>query len=210
MATKQKAQRRSSDQIRALVVEAAEHLFTEHGYAQTTMRAIAAEAEISLSVLHRHFPRKEQLFSAVFVGPFLASFEEFGAAWHARPDDEGATIGAFIRDLHRNLAGHRHTLVTLLAVGENPDAELVEEVRAELGEAWSSLQIIPPQIADQVASDNPNAARDLNMLIVALVTGLVLFNPWVAAARDGEDDQGLVDLAAALAAELLEREASTA
>jgi AcrR family transcriptional regulator len=176
-----------------LIFEAATELFAERGYTQTTMRDVAATAGISLSVLYRQFSSKERLFSATFVAPFLSSFERFPPS-----SDHGDAVGEFIRDLHDNLTTHRHTLTTLLSALETPDPALVDEVRDGLGDAWRSLQLAAP-IGPGGATAGADQARDANMLGVARVAGLVLFKPWVLAARDG-DDQPLVDLAGAFAA----------
>jgi len=187
-----RAPRRSTDEVRALIVEAATGLFAERGYTQTTMRDVASSAGIALSVLYRQFDSKERLFSATFVAPFLQSFERFRdgrvATAGDRPSDE-RLVGEFIRDLHDNLAGHRRTIITLLAALEDPSTELIDEVRAGLGEAWQNLHLAGP-----ASAASPDRERDANMLVVAMVAGLVLFQPWVLAARDG-DDEPLVELA---------------
>jgi AcrR family transcriptional regulator len=194
---RKRAPRRSTEQVRALIVEAASDLFAERGYNQTTMRDVASAAGIGLSVLYRQFESKERLFSATLVAPFLASFEHFRAnrpfAPNGGPSDQ-ELVGEFIRDLHHNLVEHRRTIITLLAALEDPDTELIDEVRAGLGDAWRNLQLAaPPQPQESGAA--PDRVRDANMLVVAMTVGLVLFQPWVIAARDG-DDQPLVELAA--------------
>jgi len=189
--------RRSTEEVRALIVDAATRLFAERGYAQTTMRDIAATARIALSVLYRQFSSKERLFSATLVAPFLASFEHFPAGQLSGPDDE-QLVDHFIRDLHRNLTTHRRTIVTLLGALEAPGAELIDEVRAGLGDAWRHLQLAAPS-EDHDTTVGNDRSRDANMLVVAVVAGLVLFQPWVSAARNG-DDQPLVDLASTFCA----------
>jgi AcrR family transcriptional regulator len=196
-----RASRRSTPEVRALIVSAATELFAERGYTQTTMRDVASTAGIGLSVLYRQFSSKERLFSATFVAPFLASFERFRANRPSQADGAPANeqlVGDFIRDLHHNLATHRRTIITLLGAREDPGTELIDEVRAGLGDAWRNLQLAAPTGAESTmaASDR---TRDANMLVVALVAGLVLFQPWVIAARDG-DDQPLIDLAGTFSA----------
>ena len=200
-ASSKRASRRSTQEVRELTVVAASELFAERGYTQTTMRDVASKAGIGLSVLYRQFPSKERLFAATFVAPFLASFEQFRDD-RARKSGGALTdeqvIGEFIRDLHRNLTTNRRALVTLLAALEDPGRELIEEVRSGLGDAWRNLQLAGP--TDPGGSTPArDEVRDANMLIVAMVVGLVVFQPWVVAARDG-DDQPLVDLAAAFSA----------
>ncbi|WP_430334107.1 TetR family transcriptional regulator [Rhodococcus sp. ACT016] len=52
---------RKKRKTRALIREHAMRLFTEQGYAQTTVDQIAAAADVSPSTFFRYFPSKEQL-----------------------------------------------------------------------------------------------------------------------------------------------------
>src|SRR3954469_9348050 len=55
----------SASTPRALV-DVAETLFTEHGYAATSLDAIVAGAEVTKGALYHHFSGKQALFEAVF------------------------------------------------------------------------------------------------------------------------------------------------
>src|SRR3978361_1059325 len=48
------------------LVEVAEELFTEHGYANTSLDAIVAGARVTKGALYHHFSGKQALFEAVF------------------------------------------------------------------------------------------------------------------------------------------------
>ena len=48
------------------ILDAAEFLFVEHGYAATSLRAIATEAGVNLAATNYHFGSKLGLFGAVF------------------------------------------------------------------------------------------------------------------------------------------------
>jgi len=48
------------------LVEVAEALFTEHGYANASLDAIVAGAEVTKGALYHHFSGKQALFEAVF------------------------------------------------------------------------------------------------------------------------------------------------
>ena len=48
------------------LVEVAEQLFTEHGYANTSLDAIVAGADVTKGALYHHFSGKQALFEAVF------------------------------------------------------------------------------------------------------------------------------------------------
>jgi len=56
-----------SASTRRALVEVAEDLFTEHGYAATSLDAIVAGAEVTKGALYHHFSGKQALFEAVFA-----------------------------------------------------------------------------------------------------------------------------------------------
>src|SRR3954449_2480460 len=58
-------QQYSASTKRALV-DVAEELFTEHGYAATSLDAIVAGADVTKGALYHHYSGKQALFEAVF------------------------------------------------------------------------------------------------------------------------------------------------
>lgn len=55
-----------SASTRRALVDAAEVLFTRHGYAATSLDAIVAEAQVTKGALYHHYSGKQALFEAVF------------------------------------------------------------------------------------------------------------------------------------------------
>ncbi len=55
-----------SASTRRALIEVAEELFTEHGYAATSLDAIVAGAQVTKGALYHHFSGKQALFEAVF------------------------------------------------------------------------------------------------------------------------------------------------
>ena len=55
-----------SASTRRSLVDVAERLFTEHGYAATSLDAIVAGAEVTKGALYHHYSGKQALFEAVF------------------------------------------------------------------------------------------------------------------------------------------------
>ena len=55
-----------SASTRRALVDVAEELFTEHGYAGTSLDAIVAGADVTKGALYHHFSGKQALFEAVF------------------------------------------------------------------------------------------------------------------------------------------------
>ncbi|WP_103354819.1 TetR/AcrR family transcriptional regulator [Amycolatopsis sp. CA-128772] len=65
-----------SEETRSLIVTTAMRLFTENGYNRTTMRAIAAEAGVSVGNAYYYFSSKEQLVQGFYdemAGQHLAA-----------------------------------------------------------------------------------------------------------------------------------------
>src|ERR1044072_8027959 len=51
---------------RRALVEVAERLFAEHGYAATSLDAIVAGADVTKGALYHHFSGKQAIFEAAF------------------------------------------------------------------------------------------------------------------------------------------------
>ncbi len=71
-------QRRSREDVLALIRSSALQLFAERGYAGATTQEIARNADVSETLLFRHFGDKAGLFDAVVSAPFLKIMESFG------------------------------------------------------------------------------------------------------------------------------------
>lgn len=56
-----------SDRTKALILRAARERFAAQGYERTTIRAVAADADIDPSMVMRYFGSKEQLFDAALA-----------------------------------------------------------------------------------------------------------------------------------------------
>jgi len=200
MTAARRATRRSTEEVRELILNTATELFAEHGYAQTSMRDIATRTDISLSVLYRQFSSKDELYSATLLAPFLESFEEFAAAWSSQVDtpwDDEKLIGEFVSDLYSNLTDNRALLVTLLAA-EDDSSAMLDRARNSLTSSLSDLRLM----AEHEAGRRPWLTRDQvavsNSLMVALVTGLVLLKPLLEQTPAG-DPRTVVRAAARLA-----------
>ncbi|MFO1422681.1 MAG: TetR/AcrR family transcriptional regulator [Candidatus Competibacteraceae bacterium] len=55
------------DDTRQRLLDAAEALFAEHGFAETSLRAITTQARANLAAVHYHFGSKDELLRAVFA-----------------------------------------------------------------------------------------------------------------------------------------------
>src|SRR3954468_8231493 len=70
---------------RELIEEAAARLFAEHGYAGTTLDAVAARAHVTKPMVYRHFRSKKHLYLAL-LGRHRDDMPSFFERTAAEPD----------------------------------------------------------------------------------------------------------------------------
>ena len=83
---------------KARIINAAERLFAEQGFAQTSMREITAKAEVNLAAVNYHFGNKNNLIQAVFQRYFeqlMPSLDE-SLATVCKDDSVKAVLTRFI------------------------------------------------------------------------------------------------------------------
>jgi AcrR family transcriptional regulator len=97
--------RRAGSEVRALLLDAAQELFAERGFAGTTTREIAARAGVSETLLFRHFSSKQTLFDVTVIEPFDAYIARYTGDWMgdgamtAPPEDIIRDLVATLYDL---------------------------------------------------------------------------------------------------------------
>lgn len=134
--------KRSSAEVRELLVNAAAKLFGERGYSGVSTRQIAEAAGVGEAVLWRQFGTKANLFSvavsdpiAAFISRFVESFPAYIAKLKATrplpPPERGAH--AFYGGLYDELQAQKELLLALIA------AEAFEPSIHEARQGGSSL-----------------------------------------------------------------------
>ena len=66
----------SSDRTRAAILDAAERLYADRGFADVTLRDIVAAADVNLAAVNYHFGSKDELIAELFVSRSLATNRE--------------------------------------------------------------------------------------------------------------------------------------
>jgi AcrR family transcriptional regulator len=65
-----------SDQTRGAILNAAERLYADRGFADVTLRDIVAAADVNLAAVNYHFGSKDELIAELFVSRSLATNRE--------------------------------------------------------------------------------------------------------------------------------------
>lgn len=94
--------RRKGELTAERILDAAERLFSERGYAGTSLRDVAAAVELRIPSLYNHFSSKDALYGAVLargIGPVLELLGEFARQPRARRDTDAilARVVAVLR-----------------------------------------------------------------------------------------------------------------
>lgn len=98
------------------ILDAAEELFAERGFAETSLRMITSKAGVNLAAVNYHFGSKNALIQSVFarfLTPFSATLEAEFDELEARPGERspsveeilGALTGSAVRMPQRNERG---------------------------------------------------------------------------------------------------------
>lgn len=85
-----------ADSTQAKIVQAAHDLFITQGYHGTSMRAVAAQAEIALGGIYNHFDSKEDLFVAV-----LEAYHPYHQMVPVLQEAEGETVEDYVDNAAR-------------------------------------------------------------------------------------------------------------
>jgi AcrR family transcriptional regulator len=98
------AWRRKGELTAERILDAAEALFAERGYAGTSLRDVATRVELRIPSLYNHFSSKDALYAAVLargIGPVLELLAEF-AAQSAAERDTSALVARVMAALRRH------------------------------------------------------------------------------------------------------------
>lgn len=88
------------------ILDAAESLFAEKGYYQTTMQMIADSAEFSVGYLYKHFSGKEEMYKEM-VQYHLGRFDELAAEVEAQGLSPLEEIHCTYQEICRHFNRHR-------------------------------------------------------------------------------------------------------
>ncbi len=151
------------------IVDAARTCFAEHGFAGTTVEAIALRAGVSNGLLYKHFQGKEHLFQAV-VGDIIRDWVRALVPAESEALSPARKLEAMFR---RSVAFCRTNPLLPAVLSGDKRFELARIGQPERGRVHAHRQLIASVLADGIAkgdfrSDLPvDATADLIQLIHA-------------------------------------------
>ncbi|TAK99661.1 MAG: TetR/AcrR family transcriptional regulator [Rhodospirillaceae bacterium] len=126
-----KRKRRTAEEIRERLLQAAREQFKAKGYAGATTAAIAKRADVAEMQMFRYFSSKADLFRAAIFTPLTAHFRAFNAMHMPKAIDErsiGERARLYMTELQSFLGEHSKMLITLLVAQAYAEPALGTEV----------------------------------------------------------------------------------
>jgi TetR/AcrR family transcriptional regulator len=139
-----------TEATRAVILDAAEQLFAAHGFAGTSMRAVAAQAGTSQALLHHHFGTKDGLYEQVkrrFTDLYEALQPPGAADLFGVPFLRDTLVG-YLRFLRAHPAYHRIRHWARLEGDERPwgEEDAVWQRMHEAVQQGQALGLIDPDL----------------------------------------------------------------
>lgn len=108
--------RRSSAEVRELILGAAAELFAEKGFAATTTREIAERAGVRETTMFRIYDSKEHVYDEAVLRPFTDFLEAFTERWMTTGTPGGhpaEVLEQFVTELHGLVSENRALIAAL-------------------------------------------------------------------------------------------------
>lgn len=189
------------EQTRQLILATALRLFRENGYTETTMRAIARAAEVSVGNAYYYFPSKEHLIQEFYLG-LQAEHRTAAAPVLDRTTDFGDRLRGVLHAGVDNMAEYHTFAATFFKTAAEPTSPLSPFSVESSPSREASIRLFAEVLDGSSAKVDPSLRADLPELMWLGYLGVVLY--WV---HDRSPGQGkthlLIDRAVPLADRLL-------
>ena len=181
--------RRSSQELRGLLLEAARREFAATGYPGTTTRDVARSAGVAHSALHRHFASKTELFAEAVLEPFVTACERLGNACLrqlAAPLSDEGMMEVFVRDMVTAVSDHSHALEKLMGGPTELSEATIARIRDVFNQLFAQMQVMTELEANRRGWFSPKHADDTLRVLMGMILGTTAFGWFLF--PDGTDE----------------------
>jgi AcrR family transcriptional regulator len=152
---------------RAQILDAAKQRFREGGFHATTMADIAAQAGVSVGLLYRYFPSKDEIIRAISDADLLAQLAAIETPLASHPDDDAAALDALIASLTRFVVDRDRTRLVLETIAEQARGPALAQSAFEIERRAKTL------IEDRFGAGLPQQERETRIrMVLHLFTAL--------------------------------------
>ncbi|OLL73474.1 hypothetical protein Ae168Ps1_1856c [Pseudonocardia sp. Ae168_Ps1] len=185
--------RRTTTEVRNLLLLAAARSFVDHGYAQTSTREIARDAGVSQPLLFRHFGGKAGLFAQTVVVGFSDAVSEFTGRWLVPIGMEEVRARAFLADLFGVLVENRETVMAMISVHAYESES--DELSSSVVDVFAGLLACVRDVLLCHEDGTPFAGLHpvtTPAAVLASLLGCAVFDDWLFSAHQHRPDNSVV------------------
>lgn len=182
--------RRTQAEVRQRILDAAHEQFAERGFHAATTREIARQADVSETLVFRHFGSKSNLLNEVMFKPFADMAARIFAELEAGSDQSAKTEpwSDLIRDFLAFLSSHRRLFTAMALVGVNFTGEPAEQANL------ATTQSFFDRVAEELTRRHPSKAGGLDPAVAvrlgfAMIVAAELFGDWLFASNHPGHDK---------------------
>lgn len=183
--------RRSTEEVRRLLIEAGRDDFRDRGFTGASVRDIAGHADVKESVLFRHFGTKAALFERAVLDPLVEFLDGYSEQWSS-PETAGAEVEVLVEDYLGGLydvALRNRKLILALMSAHAFEPELFGEINQEPGlrtilDKITDLTVMHQEAHDLTLPDPPITTR----ISFAMALGMALLDEWLFPQDDERPD----------------------
>jgi AcrR family transcriptional regulator len=173
--------RRKRGEAKAIILTVAQRLFAERGYANTSMREVAEQAEVAEALIFRHFGSKAGLFTASVTEVFGQFLESFASDLSGKLAEQSVEtlMRSYIETLYETARANRDVLITLISAAQF-ESEVLGNLYEDVGLS-ATIDAVRPATEEGIEALHLRAPDyDVQLRAVfAMVVGLALLDPWI-------------------------------
>jgi AcrR family transcriptional regulator len=174
--------RRSSEEIRSLIMNAARKVFAERGYAGSTTRMISEEAGVSESLLFKNFENKSKIFSQSVIEPLNERFSNFLRSTEEDLGNIADRSADFVHMMYPFLRDNSELLHALVKSGTDVSSDVLEEIDIYFDNAAARIRLRSTRNGTRFDT----APELMVRYVFGMIAGTILLDGWLFPGAKGK------------------------